>query len=133
MKKIFRLLVLALLAGGWALAGSALYVIRVPAATDSKVSLRVALVPKDRLGFADTYVDARNWTLDDAARHPALTSRLIAAGKEGVLAHVADPNNPQPLKTQLIDAVQHGPRETKPVPASATAQQKPRWKTIFDF
>ena len=62
MSKMFRLLILVLLAGGWTLAASAIHVLRTPG--ESGVPYlpgswgRVTLITKDHLGFKDTYADA---------------------------------------------------------------------------
>ena len=101
MKNLFRLLVLVLLAGGWALAASALYVVRTTGG--------FVVVPKNRLGFTDTYVDARKWTLADAPAHPELVKRLIAAGKAGQLAGLAPAKGPvdlASLQEALLKAVE---------------------------
>jgi hypothetical protein len=48
----------------------------------------ITLVPKERFGVTDTYVDTRNWTVNDAAKHPALVQKLINVGKADVLRHI---------------------------------------------
>lgn len=97
MKTIFRLIVLILLLGGWGLAASALHVIRTPAT--------ITIVPKDRLGVRDTYVDTRTWTIADVAKHPEVTRRLLSLGKAQLLENVADPNSAEPLEVQLHEAL----------------------------
>lgn len=98
---IFRLIFLILLLSGWGLAAAALHVIRTPTT--------ITVVPKDRLGFTDTYVDTRAWTIADVARHPGLTRRLLSLDKQDLLRNVADPNDPQPLEVQLLNALRsHG-------------------------
>jgi hypothetical protein len=83
MKKFFRILVTVLLVGGWTLAASALHVIRTNDAQPIKI------IPKERVGFADTFVDVRAWTVDDAAAHPAVVERLVETGRADALAGVA--------------------------------------------
>src|SRR5260221_9706223 len=100
MKSAIRLVVTLLLFGGWALAASAVYVIRSPE--------HLVIVPKDRLGIADTFVDARNWTLGDAAGHPDLVNRLIATHQADVLGHVVKSANYDDLARQLTDAAKAG-------------------------
>ncbi len=80
MKNAFRLFVLALLLGGWTLAACALHVVRTPGG--------FVVVPKNRLGFADTYVDARDWTLADVPAHAGVVLRVVAAGKAGQLSEL---------------------------------------------
>lgn len=94
---IFRLILLILLLSGWGLAAMALHVVRTPTT--------ITVVPKDRLGFGDTYVDTRNWTMGDVARHPAVTSRLLALGKSQLLENIADPESREPLDVQLKAAL----------------------------
>lgn len=76
------LLVLILLAG-WVLAGLSLHVVRWPGAY-----VWIGIVPKDRLGVFDTYVDVRTWTKDDVTHHSALARRLVEAGKTHWLEHI---------------------------------------------
>ncbi len=76
------LLVLILLAG-WVLAGLSLHVVRWPGA-----DVWIGIVPKDRLGAFDTYVDVRAWTKDDISNHSDLARRLIEAEKAHWLGHI---------------------------------------------
>src|SRR4051812_10985615 len=78
MKTTFRLIVAVLLLGGWGLAASAMHVVRTAGSP--------IIIPKDRLSLHDTYVDVRNWTLDDVSNHPGVAKRLIATGKVDALA-----------------------------------------------
>jgi len=86
MKTLFRLIVFVLLIGGWGLAASALHVVR----TTGTGSREFIVVPKNRIGFADTYVDARAWTLDDVSNHPGVVRRLIETEKYTAIASAAD-------------------------------------------
>lgn len=57
MKSIFRLLCLLLMLSGWVVAGLSIYVIRTPDPNNPQAS-KLIVVPKNRLDFNDTYVDA---------------------------------------------------------------------------
>ena len=73
MKKVrntFRLLVTVLLLGGWLLAASALHVVW----TGNKA----IIIPKNRIGVRETYVNTSAWTADDLANHATLVKRLVA-------------------------------------------------------
>lgn len=108
MKNIFRLFIFSLLIGGWGLAAASLHVIRSPGS-----AANIALVPKSKLQIQNTYVDTRNWTMQDASNHPALITRLIDAQRADLLSHVADPRSKLDLQAQLIEAIHRRP-ETKP-------------------
>lgn len=98
----WRLLVLALLAGGWALATAALHVVVVPEDTDSSEDgFRVLLLPKNRLSFTDSYVDTRTWSAEDLAKHEALVARLIEAGHADHLGHLLEPELRKRLEEML--------------------------------
>ncbi|HTW93536.1 MAG TPA: hypothetical protein VMD30_02005 [Tepidisphaeraceae bacterium] len=73
IKTAIRLVFLVLLLAGWSLAALSLHVIRTPG--------RFVVIPKERLGITDTYVDARKWTLGDLANHPDLVKRLLETNK----------------------------------------------------
>jgi hypothetical protein len=74
MKSFFRLVFLVLLLAGWGLAALSMHVVRAQGD-------KIVLIPKDRLSLQDTYVDARNWTAQDVANHPALIKRILQSGK----------------------------------------------------
>lgn len=98
----WRLLVLALMTGGWALAAAALHVVVVPrTAPTSAGEVQVLVLPKDRLSFAHTYVDTRAWTLADAHQHDALVSRMVEAGHAQRLSHVLPPELQKRLEEML--------------------------------
>lgn len=99
MKTIFRLAVLVLLLSGWALAASAIYVIRTPTT--------ITVVSRDRLGcpWEDVFVDTRAWTMQDVGRHRQIVRRLIALDRASLLANVADPDSKATVEAQLRDAV----------------------------
>jgi hypothetical protein len=96
MKNFFRLSVFALLVGGWALASSALYVVRTPT--------KVVIFPKNQLTFHDSYVDTRAWTITEDRAHPALIGRIVQLQKCDALAHTVDAHL-GPVQVQLAAAV----------------------------
>lgn len=98
MRQFFRSVTMLLLVGGWALASAAVHVVRTPT--------RVVVVTKNELGYADTYVDTRAWTLEQDRAHPLVVARLLQLGKSATLAHtVSGPADA--VQAQLVDAVQH--------------------------
>ena len=109
MKKLFRLIVLVLLLGGWTVAALSLHVIRGQG--------RVVVVPKKSLDYHDIYVDTTKWTLDDVARHPSVVNRLIQNGKADLLQHIAPQSTGDALTVELQDAIKRGP-QVKTVPAT---------------
>jgi hypothetical protein len=110
---MFKLFVLFLVVGGWALSAAALHVVRTPANV-----LTVTVIPKNELSFEDTYVDTRQWTMDDVPKHDDLVRRILTTGRSDVLAHVADPKSGRDVPTQLADAL--GNDATATVPAGKT-------------
>ena len=78
-RSIVRTALIALLLAGWALALASLHIVRLPDGM-------IGVVPKNRLGVTDTYVDVRNWTAADAAKHPDFVKRLLEARKADWLA-----------------------------------------------
>lgn len=98
LKRFTRLVGLAVLVGGWSLAGASLYVIKTPG--------HLVILPKDRLGYHDTFVNTRNWTLNDVRAHPAVTARLLHLNRLDLLSNVVDPTNPD-AQAQLADAISH--------------------------
>jgi hypothetical protein len=124
MKSAFRFLVLILLVGGWSLAALGLHVIVAPP-NGGSLPARVVVLPKDRLGLDDTYVDTRAWTLNDAASHPTVVKRLLAVGKADVLGHVVQ-KDPKGMSVEAIlaDAVERGPQD-QAAPTSAPSTTAP--------
>lgn len=118
MKTLVRTLTVLLLLGGWGLSAMALHVIRTTGSPRQFI-----VVPKNRLGFDDTYVDTRTWTIDDAARHPAVVKRLIETDKYQVLAHTTGQDDPYRVLEQLTDAIQRGPATTTTTKESPTASR----------
>src|SRR5262245_57633961 len=107
MKTLIRLFVLLLLLVGWGLAALSLHVVRTPD------QIPFTLVPKDELGVTDTYVDTREWTVDELAGHEALVQKLIRSGKADALKHVASgkERKSSDVAAQLSDALRHSPRK----------------------
>jgi len=48
------------------------------------------LVPKLQAGFGESYVDIRDFTVNDWTEHRALAAAIIRAGKEDVMAGSAE-------------------------------------------
>ena len=107
VKNMFRLMVLALLVGGWAVAASALHVVW----TGEKLSV----MSKDHLGVRDTYVDTSAWTANDVAAHPIVVKRLIETGKADVLSKAFEMKTGEQLVREIEDAIEKGPT-TQPTP-----------------
>ncbi len=98
MKQLFRAVVLVSLIGGWAMATAAVHVIRV------KDQVFPRVITKGELGYHDTFVDTRNWTLNDDRAHAALVQRLIDTNQTDLLAHTVNSNS-APVRAQLVAAV----------------------------
>src|SRR5213080_1567168 len=96
MKRMIRLIALMVLAGGWAVSAAALHLVITPG--------RAVVIPKDRLNFRETVVDARHWTLPDATGHAAVVNRLIATHNADVLGHVTKSVSYDDLVSQLSNA-----------------------------
>jgi hypothetical protein len=107
MKTLFRLTVLGLLVGGWAVAASTLHVVRN--------GDRVNVLTKEKLGIRDTYVNAANWSANDVAAHPIIAKRLIATGKADVLSKSFESKTGDELVKQIDEALTRGPT-TQPAP-----------------
>jgi hypothetical protein len=89
MKTTFRAILLLFACGGWLLAASALHVVRY--ADD-----RIGILPKNRLGVADTYVDTRAWTPGDSEQHRDFVARLTEAEKTHWLVPATQPGVAEP-------------------------------------
>jgi hypothetical protein len=119
MRTIVRLIFCLLLIVGWGLAAMSLHVVR------TSEQIPITLVPKDRLGFDDTYVDTRNWTADDVAAHPEVVRKLIDTEQADVLRHcIADPKGDVPA--QLSDVLARAPKPTHTKNSPTTVQQAAR-------
>lgn len=108
MKAMFRLIVLVIVLGGWALAALSLHVVRLP---DSQYW--VGIVPKNRLHYTDTYLDVRNWTPAEIDQHPDFIRRVIATQKTHWLTH-AVPDPKADVEVQLLQILDFGPPSTQP-------------------
>ena len=106
MKATFRLIVTLLLLVGWGLAASALHVVWTGNAP--------VVVPKDRLGVIDTYVDVSKWTADDVSNHPLVVKRLVETDNAGTLAHVFKSRDEDDLLHDIKGALKRGPSKAKP-------------------
>ena len=109
MKTILRLLFAALLVGGWAIAALCVHVVRTPD--------KFVVVPKNRLHWRDTYVDARQWTADAAAEEET-ARRLVELGKLDRLSHVEDLDVRRTFPQQWNDAQSRGLIEEPTPPAT---------------
>ncbi len=98
MKQLIRSLTLILLVGGWTLASAAVVLVRTPN--------NFVLLPKARLGYHETYLDTRKWTIVDDRSHAELVDRLIHMGRADVLSHTVNLNGPA-ATVRLADAVAH--------------------------
>ena len=104
IKSAIRMLCLGIMLSGWTIAGLCLHVVRVPNPHDATQSQWLVL-PKLRLGIYDTYVDARQWKLADAAQHPEFISRILESGDCDNFKFLADPRSPQSIQAQLTAAI----------------------------
>jgi hypothetical protein len=106
VKKMFRLIVTLLLVGGWSLAAGALHVIYTGS--------NVIVLPKDRLGLRDTYVNITGWTTDDVANHRSIASRLLTTGKVEALSPVYQKTGDELVK-EVQESIARGPT-SQPAP-----------------
>ena len=74
MKKLLLFVMFLMLIAGWALAAASLHVVRTTGPIPKVGGL--ALVPKDRLTYRETYVDVTTWTDAQLAAHPSLGRKL---------------------------------------------------------
>jgi hypothetical protein len=81
---VLRLFVAVLLIAGWTLAAMSLHVVQTAGG--------IQLVTKNQVGFADTFVDARNWSRQEEEQHAALYQRLRQLEKTAILDR--DPDQP---------------------------------------
>src|SRR5438270_10161635 len=96
MKKLIKMVSLLVLASGWAVSAASLHLVIAPG--------RAVVVPKDRLNFRETIVDARHWSLADATGHPGVVNRLIETHHADVLGHVTKAADYDDLVAQLSAA-----------------------------
>jgi hypothetical protein len=104
IKTLIRMLCLGIMLSGWLMAGLCLHVVRVPNPRDAMQS-QWLILPKFRLGIYDTYVDARQWKMADAAEHPELISRVLESGDCDKFKFLADPKSSQSIQAQLTAAL----------------------------
>jgi hypothetical protein len=116
MKGFIRFVTLGVIVTGWGLAATAMHMIRTPG--------NLILIPKDRLGFQDTYVDARQWTSTDLRQHPAVVARLIHLDRSQAMAFAVD-NKRGNIERQLTYAVEHPmvPTTSSPVVVEKVTDQ----------
>jgi hypothetical protein len=110
MRSLIRMVTLFLLLCGWGLAAASLHVVVSP----NRLPI---FIPKDRMGFHDTYVDTRNWTLNDIRAHRDVVLRIAQVGKAEILSHAFDPSKGT-LQSQLGDAIEHPQPTTSTVDAA---------------
>jgi hypothetical protein len=115
-KTFFRMVYIGLLLVGWSLAALSLHVVRTPD--------KIGLIPKERIGFTDTYVDARTWTLADLSSHPDLVKRVLEANKADLFRYLADPSN-NDVAGQLQGAV------NQPAPVQKVSSVFDRARGLF--
>jgi hypothetical protein len=98
-KQLFRSASFVALVGGWTVSAAALHLVRTPSNSFP------VILTKDHLGFRDTYVDTRKWTIADDAAHPIVVARLIQLGRADLLGHTVN-TSAGPVSTQLATAIQ---------------------------
>jgi len=86
MKRAFRLVVLLLLVGGWALAAAAVHVVRAPG--DLPYVGHIAVLPKEQLSFRQIYVDTTAWTAQDLAARADFAAHLQQVQRADLIQHV---------------------------------------------
>lgn len=113
MKSFLKTTFILFCLAGWALAALTLHVVRTPDGI-------IGIIPKNRLGIADTYVDVRGWTPKDLVGHEDLVKRVIEADKTHWLKHLfAEDGNS--TKVQLADFLASGnPSTSQPARSSST-------------
>jgi hypothetical protein len=102
-KLIFRFACVGILFSGWGIAALSLHVVRTPD--------RIGLIPKQRLGITDTYVDARKWTMSDLPAHAELVQRVLQANKAELFGYLTDPHHGD-AADQLNAAIQGAPAQS---------------------
>ena len=107
MKTLFRLLIVILFLGGWALAALSLHVVLAK-------EEQIVLIPKQRLSLSDTYVDARAWTLEEAVNHPSLVRRIVQSGKAPIFSYVVGDDHRDDAAAALEEAVKNAPAKGQP-------------------
>lgn len=94
MKKLFKLLLVAVLLSGWVLASRTLYLVRGPGKfagiPHTEWAGRYALITKDCMGWRDTYADTSHWTPADLVNHPVLVQRIKESGHKDLISHITE-------------------------------------------
>ena len=125
MKKLFKLLVVLVLLGGWVLASRSLYLVRAPGKLlgipKTEWAGKFALITKDCMGWRDTYADTSHWSPSDLANHPVLVQRIKESGHKDLISHLTEEGLASAAKPAEIAV-------TAPEPV-----QEKHEKTIFDF
>src|SRR6476659_4999629 len=109
MKTMFRLLIVGMFLAGWGVAALALHVVR--AKGDA-----IVVIPKQRIHWRDTYVDAREWTLNDVANHPSVVQRIVQSGNAehfGYMLGDGSHGSASDVAAALEDAVKNAPPPAK--------------------
>jgi hypothetical protein len=104
VKSLIRYVCFALMLSGWIVAALCIHIVRTPDPNNPRDS-KIVVVPKNRLGVHDEYVDARTWTMADVPDHATVVLRMLEAGKADELKFLADPKSNQDVETQLTDAI----------------------------
>jgi hypothetical protein len=128
MKKLFKLLLVAILLGGWVLASRSVYLVRAPGKLAgiprTEWAGRFALITKDCMGWRDTYADTSHWTPTDLANHPALVQRIKESGRKDMISHVTESGLADAGKGSVAPEV-----AVQPQPSPSAPQHQ---KSIFD-
>jgi hypothetical protein len=137
MKKVFKFLVFVILALGWVVATRAVHIVRAPGllAGFSKTEFagQWIIIPKDKMGWDDTFIDITKWTPSDIPAHPAVVDRLTELGRKDLLNHILEPaiaEAENKLPPGAIDVRIVSEEETSPTTpakrAKATLEAKPK-------
>jgi hypothetical protein len=100
VKSVFRLICVALMFGGWIVAALCVHVIRTPDPANAAQS-KLVVLPKDRIGYIDTYIDARGWTMADVPNHGRLLLRMLDSGMADQLTYLGDPKSKESVEAQI--------------------------------
>lgn len=116
MRTLLRLSFLLLMAGGWALAASALHLVRAPGSLPYVGKL--LLVPKQQVSFSQTWVDLTTATPEELADNHAVLQRLRGLGHEETVDRAIEM---AAQRASAAPAVSNGPR---PVPARSLLDER---------
>ncbi len=142
MKRLFKLVVVALVLSGWPLALSAIHVVRTPGQVPGVGSMLPAdwgtlhVFTKEQLGFKQTFADTRKWDLENVAMHHTLVTRMqdlklddaipLNGSPADVAAALAGDYKAPPAPATPVVAPQH-PVELVPQPQAPPTDP---WKTV---